>query len=279
MRAQDWTGTPLGPPDRWPEGLKVPLRMMLTSRFEMWLGWGPELSFFYNDAYIPTLGVKHPHALGQPMSQVWKEVFEDVRDRIEFVMQGGIATWDKALLLLLERSGYPEETYHTFSYSPLYGAGRAVEGLMCVVTEETERVISERRLETLRVLGEALLNTRTRQDVLDGVGRALATNARDFPFHLVRLLDGSDFTGDGRLDDVAWPFERIADGEESVRIPLDGLLADPPCGAWEIAPCEALIVPITTSGQTTPLAALVLGLNPYRPEDREVAGFAQLIAS
>ena len=162
MRSHDWAATPLGAPESWPEGLKIPLRMMLTSRFEMWLGWGQDLAFFYNDAYIPTLAIKHPGSLGKPMREVWAEVFYAVEDRIRSVMVDGIATWDKALLLLLERNGYPEETYHTFSYSPLRGNGGATEGLMCVVTEETERVIGERRLDTLRSLADGLIGARRR---------------------------------------------------------------------------------------------------------------------
>src|SRR5690606_39337669 len=77
MRARGWVDTPLGPPQQWPDALKIPLRMLLTSRFEMWLGWGPDLRFFYNDAYIPTLGIKHPDALGKPFREVWSEVYED----------------------------------------------------------------------------------------------------------------------------------------------------------------------------------------------------------
>src|ERR1700755_1467778 len=152
MAAHDWASTPMGPPETWPDELKTPLRMLLTSRFEMWLGWGPDLLVFYNDAYIPTLGLKHPSMLGKPFREVWAEVYADVADQVERV-RAGQATWNKALLLLLERSGYPEETYHSFSYSPLYGQGPSVEGLLCVVSEDTERVISERRIEMLRCLG------------------------------------------------------------------------------------------------------------------------------
>lgn len=82
MRETDWAATPLGPPETWPSGLTAPLGMMLTSRFEMWLGWGEALSFFYNDAYIPTLGAKHPWALGEPFSQVWREVDADVAEQV-----------------------------------------------------------------------------------------------------------------------------------------------------------------------------------------------------
>jgi len=276
MRAHDWASTPLGPPEAWPDGLKVPIRMMLTSRFEMWLGWGDDLAFFYNDAYIPTLGVKHPAALGRPTRLVWPEIFAELESRFLSVMQDGIATWDKALLLLLERSGYPEETYHTFSYSPLHGSAGAIAGLMCVVTEETERVVSERRLETLRALATALLPARTHAEIMQGVGAALRNNQHDFPFSLVRLYDRID-TVDAALTQIDWPWDRL-DGAAPVRLPLDGLLADPPKGAWAIAPREALIVPITKTGHDGPSGALVLGLNPYRPQDSEVAGFAQLLA-
>ena len=278
MRAHDWAATPLGSPKHWPEGLKVPLRMMLTSRFEMWLGWGEDLAFFYNDAYAPTLGGKHPTALGTSMPQVWKEVFAAVEDRIVSVMRHGVATWDKAMMLVLERSGYPEETYHTFSYSPLRGDTGAIEGLMCVVTEETERVISERRLESLRGLAEHLLTARDLPGMLAAAARALAANAKDFPFSFVHPF-GLKAKSASPLADAAWPYAAILDGADSVRLPLEGMLASPPKGAWDIAPTEALVVPVTQAGRKKPSAALVLGLNPYRPRDADLVGFAQLIAS
>src|SRR5690606_5721018 len=85
MREYDWASTPLGPPAQWPNVLKVALRLLLTSRFEMWLGWGPDIRFFYNDAYRPTLGIKHPRSLGMPTRELWPEIWDDIRDRIETV--------------------------------------------------------------------------------------------------------------------------------------------------------------------------------------------------
>ncbi len=278
MRAHDWAATPLGPPEQWPAGLKVPLRMMLTSRFEMWLGWGEHLAFFYNDAYLPTLGVKHPDALGRPVGQVWPEIFQALQERFASVMRDGVATWDKALLLLLERSGYPEETYHTFSYSPLMGDDGKVGGLMCVVTEETERVISERRLQTLQAVAAALLPVRTRDDIVAAVRSSLATNTHDFPFAKIRFFDGVSVEAPPELDlDVAWPFEAIRNGAPKVELPLEGLLPDAPRGAWDIPPRDALIVPVAETGQSTPVGALVLGLNPYRRDRDEIARFANLL--
>jgi PAS domain S-box-containing protein len=285
MRAHDWAATKLGPPQGWPEGLRIPLGMMLTSRFEMWLGWGEDVAFFYNDAYVPTLGVKHPHALGRPMADVWREIFAAVEGRVRSVMRDGVATWDKALPLLLERNGYPEETYHTFSYSPLRGDTGAIEGLMCVVTEETERVISERRLGTLRALAAGLIGARTTDEVMAALAAALDQNRKDFPFSLVYLRQ-DDATwrvhhGSAAIEAMtgaAWRLATLAQDKAPEHIVLQGEAGNLPRGDWQIPPTEALVVPIAQPGAVAPIGALVLGLNPHRPRDAEIAGFGQLIA-
>ena len=108
MRAFDWPSTPLGPVDAWPTSLRTVVQVLLTSRYAMWMGWGPELTFLYNDTYGQmTLGAKHPWALGRPSRQVWSEIWPQIGPRIHKVLQTGEATWDEALLLFLERSGYP----------------------------------------------------------------------------------------------------------------------------------------------------------------------------
>ena len=119
VRSKDWAQTPLGPIETWPQSLRTVVQIMLGSRYAMWMGWGDHLIFFYNDAYRPTLGIKHSWALGASARQVWREIWPDIGPRIDLVLQHGEATWDEGLLLFLERHGFPEETYHTFSYSPL----------------------------------------------------------------------------------------------------------------------------------------------------------------
>ncbi len=99
IAAADWTQTVLGPRDAWSQSLKTILRILVTSRYAMWMGWGRDLTFFYNDAYAPTLGVKHSKALGQPASHVWAEIWKDIGPRAESVMRTGVATWDEGLLL------------------------------------------------------------------------------------------------------------------------------------------------------------------------------------
>ncbi|WP_158103754.1 PAS domain-containing protein, partial [Crossiella equi] len=189
LAAVDWSATPLGPPAHWPQSLRTAVSILLSSRFPMWLAWGEQLTFFCNAAYRrDTLGRKYPWALGRPAPEVWAEVWDDVAPRIQSVLTTGEATWDEGLLLLLERSGYPEETYHTFSYSPLRDDSGAVVGMLCVVSEDTERVIAERRMATLRDLGSDPSAVRTEQEALDFATRQLARNRRDFPFTLTYLL-------------------------------------------------------------------------------------------
>ncbi len=173
MQSFDWSKTAVGPVERWPQSLKTTVCIMLTSRYAMWMAWGPELTYFYNDAYTPTLGIKHSWALGSPASRVWAEIWPDIGPRIESVLRSGEATWDEGLLLFLERSGYPEETYHTFSYSPLADDTGAVSGMLCVVTEETERLIGERRLKTLRDLGARTTLAKTAEKVQGRAPRSL----------------------------------------------------------------------------------------------------------
>src|SRR5687767_15533162 len=106
IRAYDWTRTPLGPPEDWPHGLKTAVRIMLTSRQAMWIGWGPELTYLYNDAYKSIIGGKHPVALGQPTSVVWREIWSEVGPRLAHVIAHNEGTYDEGLQLIMERNGY-----------------------------------------------------------------------------------------------------------------------------------------------------------------------------
>ena len=189
MRAFDWSSTALGPPAEWPQSLKTIVRIMLDSRYAMWMLWGPQLTFFCNDAYLPTVGIKRDWVLGARSDKVWEEIWPDIGPRIERVLAHGQATWDEGLLLFLERSGYTEETYHTFSYSPVSDDAGVVAGMLCVVTEVTERIISERRLSFLGRFGSALAGADSEAEVLAALQRAVAADARDLPFAVTYLFD------------------------------------------------------------------------------------------
>src|ERR1700685_3086998 len=104
-RALDWSRTPLGTPAAWPQSLKTIIRMVLHSRYAMWMFWGPEFTFFCNDAYLPTLGIKGDWVLGSRSDKVWEEIWSDIGPRIAHVLKRGQATWDEGLLLVLGGRG------------------------------------------------------------------------------------------------------------------------------------------------------------------------------
>src|SRR6476469_8654256 len=136
MREFDWSATPLGPVEAWPQSLKTCVRIVLTSRQPMFVWWGDALINLYNDAYKSIVGGKHPEALGQPASVVWREIWDQVGPRAETAMRRNEGTYDEALLLIMERNGYPEETYYTFSYSPVPNDQGGSGGLICANTDD-----------------------------------------------------------------------------------------------------------------------------------------------
>ncbi|WP_233157890.1 SpoIIE family protein phosphatase [Actinokineospora bangkokensis] len=285
----DWAATPLGAPDGWPQSLRTTVSILLSSRFPMWMAWGPELTFFCNDAYRrDTLGRKYPWALGRPAREVWAEIWGDIGPRVASVLDTGQATWDEALLLFLERSGYVEESYHTFSYSPLQDDEDQVVGMLCVVSEDTERVISERRMATLRDLGSDYSVLRSERQVLAFTDQQLGRNLRDLPFAATYLFDeagtavptGSSGIGATRAltsDPGAWPVAEVQDGQ-SVLLDLDpDRFPDPPRGDWAEPAVRALVVPLRQQG-AAPFGFLVAGLNRYRELDGAYRGFLELVA-
>ncbi len=303
MAARDWSATPVGPPEQWPASLRSIVRVLLTSRFSMWLGWGSELAFFYNDAYHrDTLRDKHPWALGQPAREVWAEIWDAIGPRIQSVLTSGEATWDEQLPLRLERAGYPEETYHTFSYSPLADDDGRVVGMLCVVREDTERVLAERRLRVLRELGDISAVTAPTIELACAAAVEVLTRSRvDVPFGSVYLLDRA---GDrarraahfGMREDpeiVPTEIDRVRDADQPLWRVLDAkqptVLTDlaatyrglflphqGPVGCAE--PDTALAVPLAGPGGGAPLGVLFAGISPFLVLNDEYRRFVDLVA-
>ena len=187
MRDFDWTATPLGVPDSWPQSLKTAVRIMLTSRQPIWIGWGDELIYLYNDPYKSIIGGRHPWALGQPIRVVWKELWPDIGPMLATAMKGDEGTYVEDQLLIMERNGYPEETYYTFSYSPIPDDDGSAGGIICANTDYTQRVIGERQISLLRELAARTVDARNTGETCRRAAEALATNGRDLPFALIYL--------------------------------------------------------------------------------------------
>ena len=293
MRAKDWSATALGPSRKWPRSLRTIVRTILTTRFSIWIGWGRDLHMFYNDAYRPTLGGKHPTAIGLPFYEVWKEIGTELSPRIDAALRGE-ATWDEGLLLFLERSGYPEETYHTFSYSPLPDDDGNIGGLLCVVTEETDRIIGERRVGLVRDVAAELAGAKTDAQVFAAVERCLGNGSRDFPFALAYLFDEDGGTaqcvsraGFDRAHPTAperltvgnaapWPLLPLLAGTATAPTMIELPPGEWPRGPWNMPPTRALILPIAQQGQTRPAGAFIAALNPHRVFDDAYRDFMQL---
>jgi PAS domain S-box-containing protein len=159
MRAHDWSDSPLGPPERWPQSLRTVVSLLLQSQFPMFVAWGPDLGFLYNDSYAEILGAKHPRALGRRFYDIWSEIWPDISPLIDAAMAGH-ATYHEDLPLLMNRKGYDEQTWFTFSYSPVRDESGTVAGLFCACSETTQKVLVERAMREsegrLRELNETL---------------------------------------------------------------------------------------------------------------------------
>jgi PAS domain S-box-containing protein len=296
MRALDWTKTALGSPALWPQSLKTIVRVMLDSRYAMWMLWGPELTFFCNDAYLPTVGIKRDWVLGARSDKVWEEIWPDIGPRIQRVLELGQATWDEGLLLFLERSGFSEETYHTFSYSPVYDDLNHIAGMLCVVTEVSERVIGERRLRVLRDLATRVTGVETVQEACDGFIAALAEDPLDVPFACLYVLDATRerarlASSYGAIperlrpaelivaDETSpWPVSQAIARHENQVVLLPNGTESIPIPLWSDRVSRAIVLPVQGQGSSTSVAVLIAGVSPRRALDDSYRGFFDLIA-
>jgi signal transduction histidine kinase/ActR/RegA family two-component response regulator len=184
LLAHDWAATPLGPIEQWPQALRIAVSICLNSRFPMFLWWGPTLVNIYNDAYIPVLGKRHPQAFGAPARQMWSDVWDVLGPQAQAVMERGEPTWNERVLLVMERNGFPEETWFTWSYSPIHDDSGRIGGLFCACTEETGRVLAERERDRLvREAQDAALTLHTWFDNAPGFVALL--RGPEFVFELV----------------------------------------------------------------------------------------------
>jgi hypothetical protein len=296
IRNFDWTTTPLGDPEEWEQSLKTCVRIMLSSSQPIWIGWGKQLIKLYNDPYKSIVGGKHPEALGQPVSKVWKDIWANIEPMLEKVMEHDEGTYVESQLLIMERNGYPEETYYTFSYTPIPGDNGVTSGVFCANTDDTSRVINERALETLRSLGKISYYERNLSEIYEKTAEVLGENKKDFPFALFYQVKG------GEAKQVAWAGnkEEYKDFPDEINInePTQqtrnickaiktnanvisenkGRRSNAPKGFWDKVPEQILHIPLCISNTNCPNAVLTIGLNPYRNYDSVYQSFIRLLS-
>jgi PAS domain S-box-containing protein len=297
MRATDWSRTPFGPVEGWPQSLRTAVSIMLESRFAMVVAWGPDFRFFYNDRYQPILGTKHP-ALGKAGAEIFPEVWSVVGPEFERVRRGesfAIDDW----YLPLERNGYPENCWFTLSYSPIRDESGGVGGLLAVVAETTGRVDGERRLATLSDLAKCAATAKADQDACGGAAAVLERNPIDVPFALFYLTEpdgqharlvapvrvASDHPAAVPIlrigaEDGAWPCTRaLTTGQPELVQDLAARFGLPLCGGpYPEAAHSALILPLYRPGADRPYGVCVAGVSPRRMLDDAYRTFFSLAA-
>ncbi|MEC4817731.1 MAG: ATP-binding protein [Scytonema sp. PMC 1069.18] len=301
MRSFDWSQTPLGPVVSWSGSLRLAVSILLASRFPMQILWGPEYIQLYNDSYRPILGTKHPKGLGQRGSECWEEVWDFAGVRLDEVRRTGKANWSNDELLLIDRNGYVEECYFTFSYTPVRDESGAVGGIFNVVNETTQRVIGERRHHTQSTLVAQIAEAKSVEEVCAIARDILSNNPSDIPFALLYLCD--DKTEQARLVETihlepatpaspvlvdlntqesldTWLLSKVArTGKPELVANLNTQLDFLPSAPWGISPHSALVLPIASPGQERCAGFIVVGISPCRSFDEDYRRFFEVIAS
>lgn len=298
IHSLDWSTTPLGPLEAWPQSLKTSVNLILNSRHPMWIGWGPEATFLYNDAYIQVLSLaKHPWALGRPAAEVWAEIWDVCGPLADKVFNAGIASYVEDVQLFMSRGDYFEETYYSFSYSPIYDESGKVAGLFCPSAETTAKVLHARRLKTLSELASNALVERTIRGACESAFETLRKNTEDIPFAALYLVDnetktahleqtsglpaGSDLTPamislKEQSAGVLWPMIKVSKSRAPVQVSVAG--QDLPVFSSGHKVTDAIVLPVI-AGQDMTIGILIAAVNPCRKADADYQTFYDLLAN
>src|SRR5438093_5937065 len=188
VRSKDWSSTPLGPIESWPQSLRTTVRVCLASNFPISLAWGPRHVQIYNDGYWPICGGKHPHSMGEDFSECWASAWPAIGEAFARALAGE-ASYLEDQRMFLDRNGYLEETFFTFSFSPIRDETGGVGGLFHPVTETTAKMVGERRTRTLRDLAARTAKAQETNEVFTLAAQILADCEFDLPFVLFYLSD------------------------------------------------------------------------------------------
>ena len=296
IRAFDWSRSPIGDRESWPQSLRTAVSICLGSPHQLAIYWGPDLVLLYNDAEIEALGSLHPNALGRPAREVLAEIWDDVDPLLQRVLAHGEATTSRDEPLTFHRNGALEELYFTWSYSPIPDDEGEVGGVLLVTTETTEQVLRTRRLGLLRALAARLLEAAKVESACSLGCETLEGAIPDVQFAAVYLADEANPAAQLRLagaagigltigkpdivgirPDSAWPLAGVlASGTSQAFDCIAGTAT-----AWrtERGPRRVFAVPFPTAGRAGVRGVLVIGLDPLRALDAPYRDFLELLAA
>jgi PAS domain S-box-containing protein len=295
IRSINWNKSVLGPPEGWPQSLITAINIRLSSRFPMIVLWGSDLIQFYNDAYGEIIGSKHPAAMGLPCKDVWQEVWHIIGNILEEdVLKNGRSTLSENQLMVLNRKGYPEECYFTFSYSPLFSGDR-IEGVFCAIQETTQEIINRKHLSILQSLSEYISDVHSIVKVFQKATEVFEKEIRDFPFTVIYKLDqeatsaervcfsGIDEKHPASLTSIdlasstkhaALMNQVISTGEVVIQHYEEPVQLGEEFGTGIQ---QSLLFPILQKEKGNPVAILHIGINPYLKLTEEYLHFFKLI--
>lgn len=268
IRSMDWSKTPLGPVEDWPQSLKTTVSLCLSSTFPILIAWGPELIQIYNDSYRPICGAKHPESMGQNFKICWETALPVVGGAFDRGLAGE-GTYIKDQQMILDRYGYLEEAFMTFSFAPIRDESGNVGGIFHPITETTEQILSARRTQVLRDVAMHIGKARTNHEVVTELKNIHPSLTYDLPFIQLYELDSktglatlqmSSGTRGGALeflqietqtsDEKHWPFDLVRESQDFVLVTnLEERFGAYQSGPFEKPPHTAFIFPVQIAGQ------------------------------
>ena len=298
IRSKDWSKTPLGSPDTWPQSLRTTVSLCLASNFPISITWGPHRVQIYNDGYWPITGDKHPTSMGEDFKECWFSAWPVIGQAFEEASLGQTRFLENQRIFL-DRYGYVEETFFTFSFSPILDESGGVGGLFHPVIEQTQQTLAERRLNILHTIPDHTVNAKTAEEASALVAECLKDFELDIPFVLLYSIadDGKEanlesYVGveagsplaQAKIDLQAqhpgnWPFTKVIQNVKAIQVDELGKIFETfNCGPYPEAPHQALIFPITLPGTTHNNYLLVTGVSSRRNLDEKYLLFYELLA-
>ncbi|MFN3997912.1 ATP-binding protein [Algoriphagus sp.] len=298
IRSKDWSKTPLGSPDTWPQSLRTSVGLCLSSPFPILIAWGPETIQIYNDSYRPICGAKHPESLGQNFRICWETALPVVGDAFTRG-QHGEGTYIKDQRMFLDRFGYLEEAFMTFSFTPITDESGKVGGIFHPITESTGQMLSARRTQVLRNIAEYISDAKSNQDTYKQITEAYNEFCLDIPFLLFYKLDEKNesvslesavgVSAGLPLSEEAvsinspqqvWPFKEALDKMQPVVVKgLREKFGEFVCGPYPEAPNSALVFPIQIASREQPFGFFVAGVSARRELDHAYSNFYDLLSN
>ena len=298
IRAIDWSQTPLGPIDSWPQSLRTTVSLCLASNFPISIAWGPQHTQLYNDGYWPICGAKHPRSMGQDFKECWASAWPAVGPAFERALAGETSFLENQRMFL-DRNGYLEEAFFTFSFSPIRDESGGVGGLFHPVTETTAKMLSERRSRVLRDVAARAGKAQTVDEACALTIKTLADNELDLPFVLLYLLEeegtrarlaqstGLSPAGPASPTEVdlsqqtsqGWPLAHVVESGRAVHVKdVSERFGPVRCGPYEEPLKSALVLPLTLPGLARPTGVLVAGVSTRLPLDDVYRVFYEMLA-